>query len=442
MMGVFTSSIHGPSFFLGIGLSCSIALISFAFQLRPKNSSLHDDDEGEAVGVDRQTPIRYATQSLTDTTLFDAPDLDLRLIRKAEAVIRWRTSALMLIVERCTNDHNYSAILRTAEALGIQHVWLVDPQTQANETRAEPNSIGAYPQPRLTAQEIEQRHMHKLFAQNATEWLTIRNFQTTTECLAACRMEGWEVWVTDLSQVAVPLDTWNLQQKKKWPLPAKIALVMGTEAVGCSQEMLDGADLRIYLPLRGFADSLNLSVASALVVHHMFLLDPSLIGNMAEEERHELRTLWFPKLARQRLLSAGTKRKRKELIAKIQQYEILEKRMNKGVRLHKTQIDSIAQLDGLRTALKTLEVGNDYCSSAVDDAVADLIASPPHPLTDLRRADAHRVTFAGKNTKKANASFWKNMPAVQKYETPKLSTAAFIRDRMLSIISSSADGNP
>jgi tRNA G18 (ribose-2'-O)-methylase SpoU len=60
-------------------------------------------------------------------------------------------------------------------------------------------------------------------------------------------------------------------------IPEKVAIVFGTEAVGCTNEMLNAADLRVYLPLRGFADSLNLSVATALVVHQMFILDPSLI---------------------------------------------------------------------------------------------------------------------------------------------------------------------
>ena len=54
--------------------------------------------------------------------IFDSPSLDQRILRKAEGALRKRTSRLILVIERCTNDHNYSAILRTAEALGIQHV--------------------------------------------------------------------------------------------------------------------------------------------------------------------------------------------------------------------------------------------------------------------------------------------------------------------------------
>eukprot|EP00978_Attheya_sp_CCMP212_P036472 scaffold165628_cov95-Attheya_sp.AAC.1 len=50
-------------------------------------------------------------------------------------------------------------------------------------------------------------------------------------------------------------------------IPPKLVIVFGTEAVGCTSEMLNAADKHVYLLLRGFADSLNLSVATALVVH-------------------------------------------------------------------------------------------------------------------------------------------------------------------------------
>jgi hypothetical protein len=49
-----------------------------------------------------------------------------RVLRKAETVLCRRTSSIILVIERCTAIHNYTALIRTAEALGIQHVWLVD----------------------------------------------------------------------------------------------------------------------------------------------------------------------------------------------------------------------------------------------------------------------------------------------------------------------------
>ena len=64
----------------------------------------------------------------TSEKLMDSCALDQRMIRKAEGAILNRTSRLIVVVERCTNDHNYSAILRTVEALGVQNVYIIAPQ--------------------------------------------------------------------------------------------------------------------------------------------------------------------------------------------------------------------------------------------------------------------------------------------------------------------------
>jgi len=65
--------------------------------------------------------------------------------------------------------------------------------------------------------------------------------------------------------------------------------------------------------------------------------------------------------------------------------------------------------------------------------VQDLIEEPPEPLSDLRRADAHRVTFSGKGVKKANASYWKGMAAITGVQPKLNSTAGFFRERMAGV---------
>ena len=133
---------------------------------------------------------------------------------------------------------------------------------------------------RVKEKEVEDRALHHLFAQRATEWLTVHEFDTTQECVDHLKNDlGYTLWVTDLSQVAVRLESSNSQlfssssnndnDGRSKRLPDKLAIVFGTEAVGCTTQMLNAADLRVYLPLRGFADSLNLSVATALVVHQV-----------------------------------------------------------------------------------------------------------------------------------------------------------------------------
>ena len=46
---------------------------------------------------------------------------------KAEAILAGRTSRILLVVECSYDLRNHLAVLRTAECLGLQHVWMVDP---------------------------------------------------------------------------------------------------------------------------------------------------------------------------------------------------------------------------------------------------------------------------------------------------------------------------
>jgi len=356
--------------------------------------------------------------------LMDRPDLELRLIRKAEAVIRGRTSALSIVVERCTNDHNYSAILRTAEALGIQHCYIIDPPKINTIEDTVENMKGFKVQ--LTAQESQEHRQHRLFAQNATEWLTVTEFDSVQACVAHVRQElGYALWVTDLSQEAVPLTReYFPNDDDSSAFPPKVAIVMGTEAVGCSQEMLDAADCRIYLPLTGFADSLNLSVATALVVQQVFHLCPNYVANMSEPERQELRQLWFPKLARQRLLSAREKKERKRLLQNIQACEKAAAQSASSHPLTPSQEAKLAQLPVYRAQLAAIETK----WTAAEAAVQELVECPPAPLADARRCDEHRVTFVGKGVRQLHAAHWQNLAATAtNRQSVPLATAAYFR---------------
>ena len=50
-----------------------------------------------------------------------------RLARRIETVLRRRTARVIVVMERLCDGHNFSAAFRTCEALGVQHVWLVQP---------------------------------------------------------------------------------------------------------------------------------------------------------------------------------------------------------------------------------------------------------------------------------------------------------------------------
>ncbi|CAM9509650.1 unnamed protein product, partial [Heterosigma akashiwo] len=55
---------------------------------------------------------------------------------------------------------------------------------------------------------------------------------------------------------------------------------------------------RIYIPLRGFSDSLNLSVSAAMIMQFLFWVCPEAEGDLDEGERAALRAAWYAQLAR------------------------------------------------------------------------------------------------------------------------------------------------
>jgi tRNA G18 (ribose-2'-O)-methylase SpoU len=430
------------AFVLGVATTVTVG-VSLAYLPRITTSRKPRRFPSDKNGSDESN-----SRSVQSTDLLDSPGLDMRLLRKAEAVIQQRSGNLTVVVERCTNDHNYSAILRTAEALGIQNVWIIDPAA-INKTDEGVVAIGDEAEKsvldkkkkvlRLSAEEVEQRGQHRLFAKNATEWLSIRNFETTDKCVAALRETGHQIWVTDLSQKAVELTPDSLERHGRWPLPNKTAIVFGTEAVGCSEEMLQAADLRVYLPLRGFADSLNLSVATALVIHHLLLMEPSYAASMTEDERKELRRIWYPKLARQRLLTSKDKKRRRKILYEITKCEDAKVKRDAGAPVSEGQLDKIEKLEIYQTELAELEARAHF--NEASEVVEDLIENPPEPLSDLRRADLHRVTFAGRNVKRSNADYWKGLSAVEGLQTVTLQTAGFFRQRLAGIVGKDDKGS-
>lgn len=401
----------------------------FACKPRSTSSSVHGE-----------LPNAKDTTSNTEV-IMDATSLDNRILRKAECAIRNRTSRLIIVIERCTNDHNYSAILRTAEALGVQYVYIISPQSMQSTLDEEEDGDGSETNATLkrstgqvlknaTKTEVGDRHRHHLFAQNACEWLTVRDFDTTKECLDKLRSDGYQIWATDLGQAAVPLTTEDLKLQlgnDSKLIPDRLAIVFGTEAVGCSTEMLTSSDLRVYLPLRGFADSLNLSVATALVVHHLFILDPTIAGGMSEAERKELRTVWFPKLASQRLLSAKDKKRRQKLIHYLRTCDDIERDMRAGKYIEETRKKKLSMKDAKQSELDDIDAQLQKDSQV---AAREFIDDPPSPLSDMRRADEHRVCYVGKNTKAKASEAWSNLPATNKYKYKEMSSAATFRNAL------------
>ncbi|WZN64916.1 SpoU_methylase domain-containing protein [Chloropicon roscoffensis] len=164
-----------------------------------------------------------------------------------------KPNEVVVVLERCSDPRNYERILKVCLALGVSKVWDVKPIAYKKMSARNPQEEG-------NVEELERR-------------LDVRRFETPRHFLDECRDLKLAVWATDLSQRAVALSTamhgWSVacqgpEATKKDA--AGIALVFGREVDGVTQTVLDEADERVYFPLHGFSDSLNVSTSVALIL--------------------------------------------------------------------------------------------------------------------------------------------------------------------------------
>ncbi|MHB1847095.1 MAG: TrmH family RNA methyltransferase [Deltaproteobacteria bacterium] len=155
-----------------------------------------------------------------------------RRLERIEEVVRGRTRALTVVLEGLHDPHNLAAILRTAEGLGLQDVHVVE------------GPAGFRPNPAVT--------------QGADKWLTLTRHPNPAACVAALHARGYRVLASLLSDGALPLHD--------VPFTEQVALVFGNEHGGVSDEMARASDGHFRIPMAGFAQSFNVSVAAAIAL--------------------------------------------------------------------------------------------------------------------------------------------------------------------------------
>lgn len=154
---------------------------------------------------------------------------------RIEEVLARRTCTVAPVVEGVYDMGNVSAVLRTAEALGYQAVHVVE-STERFKTSART-------------------------AQGSDKWLDVFRWKSSPECTAHLRENGRRIVVTHL-EATKPLEEIDFTRPT--------ALVFGNEAEGVSDEMIAEADETCIIPMLGFVESFNVSVAAAVALYHAY----------------------------------------------------------------------------------------------------------------------------------------------------------------------------
>jgi tRNA (guanosine-2'-O-)-methyltransferase len=167
-----------------------------------------------------------------DIELGSGPAESARALRIQGALLR-RISSVVVVVEAVRRRHNASAILRTAEAVGLHEAHLI-----TNSFRP---SRGA--------------------ARGAERWLELHRHGQTSACIDALEARGFDLWVADLAPDARAPD--------EVPIDRPLAILFGSELVGVSDEARARARGVVTVPMRGLTESLNVSAAAACVLYRL-----------------------------------------------------------------------------------------------------------------------------------------------------------------------------
>ena len=155
--------------------------------------------------------------------------------RKIENVVAKRCFSIPVVLESIYDRGNISAVMRTAEGLGFSNFHVIETQEKFKNSQ------------RVT--------------QGADKWVETKKWKTSKEAIEYFKKNKIRICVTSL-EASKPIHEIDFS--------TPLALVLGNEKQGISKEMFEAADERVIIPMPGFVQSFNISVAGALCLYQIY----------------------------------------------------------------------------------------------------------------------------------------------------------------------------
>ena len=151
---------------------------------------------------------------------------------KIRRVLGLRQPTLTVLMDEVNKPHNFSAILRTCDAVGVMEAHAVPPR-------------GGLPTYGATSG-------------SADKWVEVRTHPDAVGAVRALQERGFQVLATHLSDASVDY------REPDYTRPT--CVLLGAEKWGVSDEAAAAADANIVIPMMGMVQSLNVSVAAATIL--------------------------------------------------------------------------------------------------------------------------------------------------------------------------------
>jgi len=182
-------------------------------------------------------------------------------------VLEDRTKYLCFVAENLIDEHNIHAIIRSSECFGLQNFHNI-------------------------REENVNLKKNKSVTRGALQWTHIYDYsqcnQPTKTCISHLKSQGYKVYGTS-SHLE------NHYTPQNVPIDSPLAIIMGKEHTGISQDAIDNCDGMIYIPMYGFTESFNVSVAASLIAQPIIsrIKDSNLPWQISDKEKENLYYEWI-----------------------------------------------------------------------------------------------------------------------------------------------------
>ena len=187
-------------------------------------------------------------------------------LQRIEDILSRKQPMFQVMLDNVHSSQNLSAIIRSSDAVGVLNIYY---STKKNESL----------------------RIHKTITQGAHRWTHRYRMNDAHKAafLKQKKVEGFQVIVTHLEERAVSF--------REIDYTKPTLLVMGNEKEGVSPEVIAEADEVIIIPMQGMVQSLNVSVATALILYEAQrqLENAGRYDSpvLSPEKREEIKTAWI-----------------------------------------------------------------------------------------------------------------------------------------------------
>ncbi|MCR4323226.1 MAG: TrmH family RNA methyltransferase [Candidatus Azambacteria bacterium] len=154
---------------------------------------------------------------------------------------------MLVLLHNIRSAHNVGSIFRTADAAGIEKIYLCG---------ITPAPIDRFGKPRQEIAKVA------LGAESTVPW---EISHSTVSLLKKLKKQGFMIYAIEQSVRSMPYNTMRLHKKEL----ARTVLVVGNEVEGLSSSILTHADTILEIPMSGGKESLNVAVAFGIVAFHL-----------------------------------------------------------------------------------------------------------------------------------------------------------------------------